>query len=197
MAAYLATAAAILGVRMMLDTFGGREKINKVLESKMEKAFQDFKNKMKALQEDFKKLQSRQREVQHLRAELGKNPGNKEEKIAWALESKLRKNLWQLSPRIQTLEEDLQEWPKATRHDLLLLRAELQKKKGNKEEEIAWAMESKLKNICRQLSEIIHTLEGDLQECLETTKRDLLLLRAELQKKKVVSEAEAFFPLEW
>ncbi|RLV85382.1 hypothetical protein DV515_00016022 [Chloebia gouldiae] len=59
MAAYLATAAAIYGLRMMLDTSGSREKTNKSLESKIEKAFQDFKNKMKALQEDFKKLQSR------------------------------------------------------------------------------------------------------------------------------------------
>ena len=50
--------------------------------------------------------------------------------IAWALELRLKKMVRQLSRSIQTLEEDVQEWPEATKYELLLLSAKLEKSPG-------------------------------------------------------------------
>ncbi|XP_041338279.1 uncharacterized protein LOC121361551 [Pyrgilauda ruficollis] len=69
------------GAEMIYNEFRRREreKTNKVLESMMNEAFQDFSNKIKALHEDFKTLEeSTKHEVQIIGAELR---GNEEGKI--------------------------------------------------------------------------------------------------------------------
>ncbi|XP_054148906.1 uncharacterized protein LOC128948283 isoform X2 [Melozone crissalis] len=150
-----------------------REKINKALESEVDKAFQDLNNKMEALHEDFK-------ELQEIAAELEKIPGNKKQGIARVLNSMLNMNLRQLSRRIQTLAEDVEEWPAAIKHELRLLRAYLEMSKENEEGDIAKALESKLNMNLRQLSRRIQTLAEDVQDCLETTRDEFF--RAEVEK---------------
>lgn len=174
-----------IGKRQRENTRKDQESmITKDLESKMGKSLPDLKNKMEALKEDFKKLQEYiEYEVPLMRAELTNNQGMKEEgDIAWALELRLKKMVRQLSRSIQTLEEDVQEWPEATKYELLLLSAKLEKSPGMKEGDVAWAQEFWLKKMVRQLSQRIETVEEDVQECAEATKYELQLLRVKLEK---------------
>ncbi|XP_054374222.1 uncharacterized protein LOC118700976 [Molothrus ater] len=213
------------GVEAAIDAIRrwNREKTNKALESKIDKASQDLDNEMKALHEDFKKLQEIRAELEKIpdeeiamelksklkktarelsrriqtlqedvkkwretikdelcvcRAELEKIPGNKEEDIARVLESMLNKNHRLLSQRIQTLEADVEEWSEGTWDELQLRRPELENIRGNKMEQIAQALKSMLKNCHRLISQRTHTLEEDVQECLEATKDELRLRRA-------------------
>ncbi|KAF4795522.1 hypothetical protein TURU_092326 [Turdus rufiventris] len=53
---------------------------------------------------------------------------------------------------------------------------------GMKEGDVAWAQEFWLKKMVRQLSQRIETVEEDVQECAETTKYELQLLRVKLEK---------------
>ncbi|XP_064257171.1 uncharacterized protein LOC135287876 isoform X2 [Passer domesticus] len=175
---------------MIYDEFRRRrrEKTNKVLESMIIEAFQDLNNKIKALHEDFKKLEeSTKHEVQILRAELEKNPENKEMAFVWTLESMLKKNLQQLSQRIQTLEEDVQEWPETTKHELQLCRGYPE----NREEEIARELVSMLNKKLRQVSQRIQTLEEKIKEWPETTKNELQLCRVYVEKNQGKKEEES------
>ncbi|XP_064257172.1 uncharacterized protein LOC135287876 isoform X3 [Passer domesticus] len=178
---------------MIYDEFRRRrrEKTNKVLESMIIEAFQDLNNKIKALHEDFKKLEeSTKHEVQILRAELEKNPENKEMAFVWTLESMLKKNLQQLSQRIQTLEEDVQEWPETTKHELQLCRG-YPENRENKEEEIARELVSMLNKKLRQVSQRIQTLEEKIKEWPETTKNELQLCRVYVEKNQGKKEEES------
>ncbi|XP_077048582.1 uncharacterized protein LOC129131880 [Agelaius phoeniceus] len=166
-----------------------REETNKAPESEVDKAFQGLDNKMKALHEDFKKLQE-------IRAELETNQGNKEQGIARVLKSMLNMNLRQLSRRIQTLAEDVEEWPAATKDELQLLKACLEMNKENKKEDIAKALASKLNMNLRQLSRRIKSVAEDVHDCLETTTDELELLRAELEANQGNKEEEIAVVLE-
>ncbi|XP_037982078.1 uncharacterized protein LOC119696420 isoform X2 [Motacilla alba alba] len=156
------------------------EETSKALESKIHEAFQDLNNKMKALQEIFKNLESKQSE--EIRAELEKNSGYEEEEIVSTLKAKLNMKLRELSRKIQCVEEDVEEWPEAIKDDLQLFRAELKKSPGYEEEEIARALESKLKKNFRELSRRIRTLQRDVEEWPEAIMDELQLFRAELKK---------------
>ncbi|XP_063038359.1 uncharacterized protein LOC134433442 [Melospiza melodia melodia] len=152
-----------------------REKINKALESEVDKAFQDLNNKMEVLHEDFK-------ELQEIRAELEKIPGNKEQGISRVLKSMLNMNLRQLSRGIRTLAEDVEEWPAAIKHELRLLRSYLEMNKENEEEDIAKALESKLNMNLQHLTRRIKSVAEDVQDCLETTRDEFEFFRAEVEK---------------
>ncbi|XP_064249573.1 uncharacterized protein LOC135283070 isoform X4 [Passer domesticus] len=191
-ATVLAVCVAEKGAEMIYNEFRRRkkEKTNKVLESMIIEAFQELNNKIKALHEDFKKLEeSTKHEVQIIRAELEENPGNKEMAFVWALESMLKKNLQQLSQRLQILEEDVQEWPETTKHELQLFRG-YPENRGKKEKEIKRALESLLKKKFQQFSHKIQTLEKEMQEWPETTKHELQLLRGYLEKNRGKKEEE-------
>ncbi|KAL9820901.1 uncharacterized protein GJ701_017306 isoform 1-T2 [Geothlypis trichas] len=161
------------------------EKIAQALESKLKKSLQRLSQKVRSLEKNVQEGPETTKWARLiLEAFLERNPGNKEVKIALALEPKWKKNLQQLSQKIKTLEEDVKEWPETTKNDLQLLRTELERNPGNKEEEIAQALESKLKKSLQHLSQKVQSLEENVQECLETTKHDLQPLRAYLGKSK-------------
>ncbi|XP_064257173.1 uncharacterized protein LOC135287876 isoform X4 [Passer domesticus] len=174
---------------MIYDEFRRRrrEKTNKVLESMIIEAFQDLNNKIKALHEDFKKLEeSTKHEVQILRAELEKNPENKEMAFVWTLESMLKKNLQQLSQRIQTLEEDVQEWPETTKHELQLCRG-YPENRGKKEEESSRALQCRMETLLQQLSQRFQTLEQALQLRQAFPYHEFQLFRAYLENNQGIA----------
>ncbi|XP_037982097.1 uncharacterized protein LOC119696433 isoform X2 [Motacilla alba alba] len=148
------------------------DETKKAVESKIHEAFQDLNNEMKALHEDFKNLESKQSE--EIRAELEKNSGYVEEEIARAMKAKMNMKLRELSRRIRIVAEDVEEWPETTKDELQLFRAELEKNSGNKEEEIARAMESVLRNTLQQVFQGI-TIVEDVKRAI---KHGLLLRHA-------------------
>ncbi|XP_056371381.1 leucine zipper protein 1-like isoform X1 [Oenanthe melanoleuca] len=161
-----------------------REKTTKDLESKMSKDFQDLKNKMEALLKDFKELEgSTQNDVQLLRQKVEKIQGKKEKERARVLESRLRKNVRQLSQRIQSLEEDVENWPMTIKYKLQVRREELEKIQGMNVENIALALENMLQKNKRQLSQKIQAIEEDINECLDTMKYELQVFKEELEEK--------------
>ncbi|KAM4751511.1 uncharacterized protein ACIQIH_002371 isoform 1-T1 [Cyanocitta cristata] len=160
-----------------------REKTTKVLDSKLNENFLYLMKQMEPLNRVFKKLQKfKLCDLQLLRAELEKIPGKEKEEIARALESRLQKNLRNLCQSIKTLKENVDEWPESTKLNLECLRADLEKIKGKKEKEIAEALESRLMKEFHHLSQSIQTLEENVHEWLESTKLDLQLLIADLEK---------------
>ncbi|XP_039561699.1 uncharacterized protein LOC120500629 isoform X2 [Passer montanus] len=175
---------------MIYDEFRRRrrEKTNKVLESVIIEAFQDLNNKIKALHEDFKKLEeSTKHEVQILRAELEKNPENKEEEIARELVSMLNKKLRQLSQRIQTLEEKIKEWPETTKNELQLCRVYVEKNQGKKEEESSRALQCRMETLLQQLSQRFQTLEQALQLRQAFPYHEFQLFRAYLENNQGIA----------
>ncbi|XP_064256842.1 uncharacterized protein LOC135287413 [Passer domesticus] len=171
-----------------------RRKSEKTLESKIDEAFQDLSNKMKALHENFKNLESKERE--EIREELEMIPENEEEEIARTLEAKLNMRFRELSRKIRTLQEDLEEWPEAIKDEVQLFRAELKKNSENEEEEIARTLEAKLNTRFRELSRKIRTLEADVEEWPEAIKDEVQLFRAELKKNSGNKEEEIAKALE-
>ncbi|XP_058716153.1 FYVE and coiled-coil domain-containing protein 1-like isoform X2 [Poecile atricapillus] len=165
---------------MLINKFRERkkEKTRKLLECKINEAFQELKGKMKALQEYLQKLQEcRQKEHQLLRAYLEENQG-KEGNLARVLLSRMENGVQTLSQRIQTLQNDVQEWPETTKYELELLRADLEMNQGKKEEEISRALVSRMTWKFQQLFQRIGSLEKDLQKLLKSSQHEFQLLRA-------------------
>ncbi|XP_041881717.1 uncharacterized protein LOC121663488 isoform X2 [Corvus kubaryi] len=160
-----------------------REKTTKLLDSKLNENFLYLMKQMEPLKRVFKKLHKfKLCDLQVFRADLEKIQGKEKEEIARALECKLQKNLRNLSQSIQTLQEDVHEWLESTKLDLQVFRADLEKIPEKKEEEIARALESRLMKKFHHLSQSIQTLQEDVHEWLESTKLDLQVLRADLEK---------------
>ncbi|XP_005062723.2 PREDICTED: protein IQ-DOMAIN 14-like isoform X2 [Ficedula albicollis] len=168
----------------------------KDLESKISREFQDLENKMEALSKDFQKWEgSTLYDVELLTKEVEKNqgeqgpwhaefpPGKREKEKARALESKLRKNIRQLSRRVGTLEEDVWDWPITMKFELQVRRAELEKIEGMDVDDIALALGNMLRKNKRQLSQKIWTLEDDIKECMDTTKYEIQVFREELEER--------------
>ncbi|XP_031950652.1 myosin-4-like isoform X2 [Corvus moneduloides] len=160
-----------------------REKTTKLLDSKLNENFLYLRKQMEPLKRVFKKLQEfKPSDLELLRADLEKIPGKKKEEIARALESRLQKKLKNLCRKTEDLEEYVHKWPESTKLDLERLRADLEKIPGKEEEEIARALESrlqkKLKNLCRKIED----LEDYVHKWPESTKLDLQLLSADLEK---------------
>ncbi|XP_041881725.1 uncharacterized protein LOC121663488 isoform X5 [Corvus kubaryi] len=142
-----------------------REKTTKLLDSKLNENFLYLMKQMEPLKRVFKKLHKfKLCDLQVFRADLEKIQEKKEEEIARALESRLMKKFHHLSQSIQTLQEDVHEWLESTKLDLQVLRADLEKIHGNKEEEIARALESWMEKVFQHLSQIIQTPEEALEE---------------------------------
>ncbi|XP_039909562.1 rootletin-like [Hirundo rustica] len=186
----ITTAAVLLSENVIEWAFSRyrrrkNEKTKKDMECKMDIDFQELKKKMEALHESFTELQdTKQSELEGLRTHLENNKGNKVEEIVWSVKSRLKKYLRQFSHGIRTLEENIEDWSETTEYELQRLRAELQKNKGNKVEEIVWSVKSRLKKYLRQFSHGIRTLEENIEDWSETTEYELQRLRAELQKNK-------------
>ncbi|XP_017583317.1 PREDICTED: uncharacterized protein LOC108445105 isoform X2 [Corvus brachyrhynchos] len=160
-----------------------REKTTKLLDSKLNENFLYLRKQMEPLKRVFKKLQEfKPSDLERLRADLEKIPGKEKEEIARALESRLQKKLKNLCRKTEDLEEYVHKWPESTKLDLERLRADLEKIPGKEEEEIARALESrlqkKLKNLCRKIED----LEDYVHKWPESTKLDLQLLSADLEK---------------
>ncbi|XP_039909642.1 uncharacterized protein LOC120747687 [Hirundo rustica] len=194
----LITTAAVLLSKNIVEVAFSRyrrrknEKTKKDMECKMDVAFQELKKKMEALHELFTELQdTKQSELEGLRAQLEKNKGNKVEEIVWSVKSRLKKYLRQFSHGIRTLEENIEDWSETTEYELQRLRAELQKTQGIEEVEILWSLKSRLKKYLRQLSHGIQTLKENVEDWSETIEYELQCLRSELEKNKGKKEDES------
>ncbi|XP_074387123.1 uncharacterized protein LOC106630081 isoform X3 [Zonotrichia albicollis] len=159
----------------------GKKEILRAVESMLKEELGPLSKKFQTLEEDVQNWQeTTKREVQLLRADLEKQ-GKKEEESSRELVSMLDKKFGQLSQKFQTLEEDVQNWQETTKREVQIMRADLEKQ-GMKEEEIARELVSMLDNKFGQLSQKFQTLEKDVQEWQETTKHEVQLLRAYLEK---------------
>ncbi|XP_068854288.1 uncharacterized protein [Aphelocoma coerulescens] len=108
--------------------------------------------------------------------------GRKRKKTTKVLDSKLNENLLYLMKQMEPINRVFKKLQKFKLYDLQLLRADLEKIKGKEKEEIARALECKLQKNLRNLCQSIHTLEENVHEWPESTKLNLELLRADLEK---------------
>ncbi|XP_032942847.1 uncharacterized protein LOC117011530 isoform X2 [Catharus ustulatus] len=177
----------------------GRKKLESAWarESMLKKNNQNLSHRVETLEKNFQEgLESIKNELKDVRAELQKNQGNKEEDIAYPLESFLKKKNQELSHKVASLEKESQEGLEAINHELKDIRAELEKNQRKKEEDIVLALKSFLRKKDRQLSHRFETLEKDFLEGLETIKHELNNVRAELKKNQVYTEEDIAFALE-
>ncbi|XP_037982164.1 golgin subfamily A member 5-like isoform X3 [Motacilla alba alba] len=98
-----------------------------------------------------------------------------------ALDSMMNEGLQELNNKIKALHENFKKLEESTKNELQIIRAELEKNQGEKENEIARGLESVLNKHLLQLSQRIQTLEEDLQKWPETTKNELQIIRGYLE----------------
>ncbi|XP_037982162.1 C-type lectin domain family 4 member F-like isoform X2 [Motacilla alba alba] len=93
----------------------------------------------------------------------------------------MNEGLQELNNKIKALHENFKKLEESTKNELQIIRAELEKNQGEKENEIARGLESVLNKHLLQLSQRIQTLEEDLQKWPETTKNELQIIRGYLE----------------
>ncbi|XP_017583307.1 PREDICTED: butyrophilin subfamily 3 member A2-like isoform X7 [Corvus brachyrhynchos] len=109
-----------------------------------------------------------------------------------ALESRLEKDLKQLSQQIQTLIQAFQNMQESTEHDLMI-RTDLENKRGMTEEGNAtMILESTWQKDLQQISHQLQNLQQILHNMQMSTQRDLQLLRTELENKRELSKVESY-----
>ncbi|XP_039428573.1 butyrophilin subfamily 3 member A1-like isoform X1 [Corvus cornix cornix] len=110
-----------------------------------------------------------------------------------ALESRLEKDLKQLSQQIQTLIQAFQNMQESTERDLLMIRTDLENKRGMTEEGNAtMILESTWQKDLQQISHQLQNLQQILHNMQMSTQRDLQLLRTELENKRELSKVESY-----
>uniref|UniRef100_A0A8C3EDF1 Uncharacterized protein n=1 Tax=Corvus moneduloides TaxID=1196302 RepID=A0A8C3EDF1_CORMO len=116
-----------------------------------------------------------------------------EANISQALESRLEKDLKQLSQQIQTLIQAFQNMQESTERDLLMIRTDLENKRGMTEEGNAtMILESTWQKDLQQISHQLQNLQQILHNMQMSTQRDLQLLRTELENKQELSKVESY-----
>ncbi|XP_041876237.1 butyrophilin subfamily 3 member A1-like isoform X3 [Corvus kubaryi] len=116
-----------------------------------------------------------------------------EANISQALESRLEKDLKQLSQQIQTLKQAFQNMQESTERDLLMIRTDLENKRGMTEEGNAtMILESTWQKDLQQISHQLQNLQQILHNMQMSTQRDLQVLRTELENKRELSEVESY-----
>ncbi|KAM4754726.1 butyrophilin subfamily 3 member A1-like isoform 1-T1 [Cyanocitta cristata] len=106
------------------------------------------------------------------------------------LESRQEKDLQQLSQQIQTLKRAFQNMQESTERDLLMIRMDLENKRGMTEEGNAtMILESTWQKDLQQISHQVHNLQQVFHNMQMSTQRDLQLLRTELENKQELSKA--------
>lgn len=114
----------------------------RALESRLKRKVQQFFRRIKSLEEDLEKLPNTiMLELQFRRGVLKNIKGMKEGDIALCLESVLNKNMRELSQKIETLKEDVEECLAAIMYELQILRDELDEKKQGNKKKSAWLLE--------------------------------------------------------
>lgn len=114
----------------------------RALESRLKRKVRQFFRRIKSLKEDLEELPNTiMLELQFRREVLKNIKGMKEGDIALCLESVLNKNMRELSQKIETLKEDVEECLAAIMYELQILRDELDEKKQGNKKKSAWLLE--------------------------------------------------------
>ncbi|XP_058717492.1 trichohyalin-like [Poecile atricapillus] len=114
----------------------------------------------------------------------------KEKKTTRVLECKIDEAFQELREKIETVQEYFKEFQESRQKEHQLLRAELEKNQGKKEENFARVLLSRTEKEIQVLSKRIKTLQKEVQEWPETTMYELELLRADLEKNQGKEEKE-------
>ncbi|XP_032942837.1 golgin subfamily A member 6-like protein 6 [Catharus ustulatus] len=195
----VAASVAEIGLELFKE-FGMKKKKEYAcaLESRLTIDHQLYR-RVETLEKDFQKgLDNINHELKYVRAELQNNQGKNEEDIPLIPETLLKKNKQELSEKIKTVKDDVEQSKEDINHKLQKLRDELEEENQGmkKEKERAWALESRLKRKMRQFSRRTETLQEDVEEWPETIMLELQVRGGVLKNMKGMKKEDIASALE-